>query len=120
MGFKRDIARERKVIAMYLAGMPIAMIPAPPAYLHRARQRMGVPPRPRGMRPLKRERVPKAYPVLRDCAREGCERLILRHELDTDRTYASREVCSRACMRALKGTQAERGAMRWRNEEARA
>ncbi len=39
--------------------------------------------------------------------------MIVRHELDTDATYSSRDVCGRACMRKVKGTQAERGRMRW-------
>ena len=41
---------------------------------------------------------------------------IPRHELDTDATYSSRDVCSRACMRVVKGTQAERGRMRLERE----
>lgn len=39
----------------------------------------------------------------------ACGELIPRHELDTDATYSSREVCGRACMRKVKGTQADRG-----------
>lgn len=45
-----------------------------------------------------------------------CGTRIERHELDTDMTYSNREVRSRACMRVLKGTQAERGRMRWTQE----
>lgn len=41
-----------------------------------------------------------------------CDNMIVRHELDTDATYSSRDVCGRACMRKVKGTQAERGRMR--------
>jgi hypothetical protein len=55
-------------------------------------------------------------PATRHCVRPDCRRPIPRHELDTDATYRSRDVCSRACMRKLKGTQAERGRLRWNPE----
>lgn len=58
----------------------------------------------------------KLFPATRYCA--VCDEPIPRHELDTDRTYIGRDVCSRACNRKSKGTQAERGAMRWRKDEA--
>lgn len=45
-----------------------------------------------------------------------CGAPIERHEHDTDTTHASRDVCSMACMRLVKGTQAERGKMRWTQE----
>jgi hypothetical protein len=45
-----------------------------------------------------------------------CREPIPRHELDTDATHSSRDVCSRACMRVVKGTQAERGRMRLTQE----
>ena len=48
-----------------------------------------------------------------------CGTTITRHEHDTDRTYSSREVCSRACMRRLKGSQAQRGKLRWVDEGRR-
>ena len=49
----------------------------------------------------------------------ACGEPVPRHELDTDATYSSRDVCGRACMRKVKGTQAERGRMRWMTEEQR-
>ena len=45
-----------------------------------------------------------------------CREPIQRHALDTDATYSSRDVCGGACMRVVKGTQAERGKMRWTQE----
>ena len=49
-----------------------------------------------------------------------CGEPIQRHPLfDTDTTYSSRELCSRACERRSKGTQAERGRMRWVQEDLR-
>lgn len=35
-----------------------------------------------------------------------CAELIVRHELDTPKTYSTRQYCSRACERKGKGTQA--------------
>lgn len=48
-----------------------------------------------------------------------CGEPIARHELDTAKTYATRQYCSRVCERKSKGTQAERGKLRWIPEELR-
>lgn len=48
-----------------------------------------------------------------------CGQPIARHALDTDATYRSRDVCGRACMRIVKGSQAQRGKLAWMNEDQR-
>lgn len=70
-----------------------------------------VPSWVRPSRPLKAHRTGHSCVI--------CGELIQRHALDTDVTYSRRELCSRACERKSKGSQAERGRMRWVQEDLR-
>jgi hypothetical protein len=63
--------------------------------------------------------VSKPYAAWPDPTCLACGCAIQRHELDTDQTFKRREVCSRACDRRIKGTQANRGRLRWLPEEQR-
>jgi hypothetical protein len=99
------MTRDQIIVRGYIAGERWADLGSS-ATIVRALARAGVTPnRGRKLRLIKTPR----------CVVCGCD--VPRHEMDTDRTWMAREVCSREHMRATKMTQADKGRLRW--QEAR-